>query len=105
MVIEALSTAGEVCFSNVGAPALLAPGDVMGLYMPRVYGPEGEVPATCRDCEVDADCGLEDELFCVAGVCQQGCTSSADEADAQCLSDALGDLGFVCLGDVCQRAE
>lgn len=102
MVVEALSTAGEVCFSNVGAPALLAPGGVMGLYMPRVYDPEGEVPPTCRDCEVDTDCGLEDELYCVAGVCQQGCTASADEADAQCLSDALGDLGFVCVDDVCQ---
>lgn len=105
MVVEALSTAGEVCFSNVGAPVLLAPGNATGLFMPRVYGPEGEVPPTCRDCEVDADCGLEDELYCVAGVCQQGCMSSADEADAQCLSDALGDLGFVCLGDVCQRPE
>jgi hypothetical protein len=112
MVVEGLSAAGEVCFSNVGSPALLAPsGSPVGLalYLPRVYDADGQVPASCRDCEVDADCGFEDELFCVEGVCQQGCVTNPDpEADPaadddQCQSVELGDLGFVCEADLCQR--
>jgi len=94
MEIEALSAEGEVCFSNVGAPVLMSPGGVSGLFAPRVYGPDGKVPASCHDCEVDADCGLEGELFCVENVCQGRCSS-----DAECVSDELGDLGFVCSDD------
>jgi hypothetical protein len=91
MQLEALSPEGEVCFSNVGAPTLMSPGGVSGLFLPRVYDAEGNVPASCHDCAVDADCGLEGELFCVDGVCQGRCAS-----DDECGSDELGDLGFVC---------
>jgi hypothetical protein len=104
--LEALSAEGEVCFSNVGAPALMSPGGMGGMYLPRVYGDDGKVPASCQDCQVDADCGLEDELFCADNVCQRGCTSddATDEDDAQCVSDELGDLGFACVDDVCKQA-
>jgi hypothetical protein len=105
LAVEALSAEGEVCYSNAAAPALMAPsGSPRGLYLPRTYGDDGLVPASCRDCEVDADCGLEDVLFCVDGVCQQGCTSddTTHADDAQCVSDVLGDLGFVCEADVCR---
>lgn len=100
IVVEGLSAAGEVCFSNVGSPALMAPsGSPLALYLPRVYGDDGQVPASCRDCELDADCGTPDELACVDGVCQQRCTAGDDP---QCLSDELGDLGFVCESNVCR---
>jgi hypothetical protein len=98
MAIEALSAEGEVCFSNLGAPVLMSPGGVSGLFLPRVYGTDGTVPASCHDCETDAECGLEGELFCVDNVCQGRCTS-----DAECLSDELGDLGFVCVDGRCDR--
>ena len=91
MEIEALSAEGEVCFSNVGAPALMSPGGVSGLFAPRVYGSDGKVPASCHDCETDADCGLPGELYCVENVCQGRCSG-----DAECVSDELGDLGLVC---------
>jgi hypothetical protein len=106
LVLEALSAEGEVCFSNVGAPALMSPGGMGGMYLPRVYGDDGTVPASCHDCEADADCGLEGELFCVDNVCQRGCTTddTTDDDDAQCLSDELGDLGFACIDDACRRA-
>jgi hypothetical protein len=91
MELEALSAEGEVCFSNVGAPVLMSPGGISGLFAPRVYGPDGKVPASCHDCETDADCGLPGELYCVENVCQGRCANSAE-----CVSDELGDLGFVC---------
>jgi hypothetical protein len=87
-----------VCFSNVGMPALMTPGGVSGLFVPRVYDAEGNVPASCHDCEVDADCGLEGELFCMGNVCQGRCGS-----DEECTSDELGDLGLVCVDGVCGR--
>lgn len=96
MELEALSPEGEVCFSNVGSPTLMSPGGVSGLFLPRVYDAEGNVPASCHDCEVDADCGLEGELFCVGNVCQGRCGG-----DEECVSDELGDLGFVCLDGLC----
>ncbi len=110
VTLEALSAEGEVCFSNVGAPALLAPnGSVQGVTMTRpAYDATTPVPASCRDCEQDADCGLEDVLFCVQGVCQQDCVTNPDPAadpaedDVQCESPLLGDLGFVCADDLCQ---
>jgi hypothetical protein len=98
MELEALSAEGEVCFSNVGMPALMTPGGVSGLFVPRVYDAEGNVPASCHDCEVDADCGLEGELFCMGNVCQGRCGS-----DEECTSDELGDLGLVCVDGVCGR--
>lgn len=99
MAMEALSTEGEVCFSNVNAPQLLGPGDPGSvLFLPRVYGADGKVPASCHDCEVDADCNLEDVLFCVENVCQGRCAS-----DEECQSDELGDLGFACVEGVCGK--
>ena len=98
MQIEALSAEGEVCFSNVGSPSLMTPGGVSSLFMARVYEADGSVPASCHDCEVDADCGLEGQLFCVGNVCQGRCAS-----DEECLSDELGDLGAACIDDVCSR--
>lgn len=98
MQMEALSAEGEVCFSNVGSPTLMSPGGLTGLFLPRVYDAEGNVPASCHDCEVDADCGLDDVLFCVDNVCQGRCAS-----DEECRSDELGDLGFVCVDGVCAR--
>jgi hypothetical protein len=98
MELEALSAEGEVCFSNVGTPVLMTPGGVSGLFVPRVYDAEGNVPASCHDCEVDADCGLEGELFCMRNVCQGRCGG-----DEECTSDELGDLGLVCVDGVCGR--
>lgn len=105
MVIEALSAEGEVCFSNASAPTLMSPGGLSSIFMPRLYGSDGQVPASCHDCEVDADCGLGGELYCIDNVCQGACVSddTTDEDDEQCRSDALGDLGFACIDDVCRR--
>lgn len=100
MEIEALSAEGEVCFSNVDAPpSLMAPGGVSPLFMSRVYEPDGSVPASCHDCEVDADCGLGDVLFCVKNVCQGRCST-----DEECRSDELGDLGLACIDGVCGKS-
>lgn len=103
MVIEALSAEGEVCFSNVDTPTPLSPGSLTPLFMPRAYGENDLVPSSCHDCEVDGDCGLEGELFCVDNVCQPGCVSTSEEGDTQCWSEQLGDLGYSCIDDVCQR--
>lgn len=104
LVVEALSAAGEVCFSNEGTPTLMSPGGLSGIFLPRFYGNDGQVPASCHDCEADADCGLADDLFCVDNVCQGRCVSddATDDDDAQCRSDQLGDLGFACIDDVCR---
>lgn len=97
--IEALSAAGDVCFSNAGMAPLVGPGQLETLFVSRIYGPDGKVPTSCRECDVDADCGLEDVLFCREGVCQGRCST-----DEECLSSELGDLGHVCIDGVCQRA-
>jgi len=102
VVLEALSAEGEVCFSNVGTPQLMAPsGSELPIYLARHYLEDGTVPASCLDCAINADCNLEDELACVNGVCQRRCDSDSTDTE-QCLSDELGDLGFVCEDDVCQ---
>lgn len=97
MELEALSSEGEVCFSNVGSHAFVSPGGVSGVFLPRVYDAEGNVPASCHDCETDDDCGLDGVLFCVDHVCQGRCAS-----DEECLSDELGDLGFACVDGLCR---
>jgi hypothetical protein len=51
--VEALSPEGDVCFSNLDAPQLIAPGSVVALEVPRVE----PVVASCRDCDDAADCG------------------------------------------------
>lgn len=94
--IEALSSEGEVCFSNAGHPPLVPPGNLHGVFLPRVYDEAGTVPASCHDCETDADCGL-DTLRCVGNVCQSLC-----ETDDDCVSPELGDAdGFSCLDGAC----
>jgi hypothetical protein len=97
MVMEALSAAGEVCFSNVDQPVLMAPASTGYLFLPRVYD-AGQVPGSCHDCETDADCGPDDALSCVGNVCQYACTSDAD-----CRVDDLGDFGFTCIDGHCRR--
>jgi len=92
--IEALSAEGEICFSNVGAPTQMRPRESLLVPMARVY--DGlEVPASCRDCNVDDDCDDGDNIdawACLAGVCQLPCTDDLD-----CESELLGDLGFGCV--------
>ncbi len=65
--VEALSSEGEVCFSNVGNPERAAPRESRVLNIPRVLvdGPNGPTPPpSCEDCSSDADCQ--------AGTCQHG---------------------------------
>lgn len=70
--IEALSTEGEVCFSNVGAPALTAPGNMFPV-IPRVF----PLPASCHDCTTDGDC-FEHRAICDEGLCRPTCLTNED---------------------------
>lgn len=97
MVVEAHSPEGEVCFSNAQDPFLASPGDVQPI-LQRVYRDDGTVPDSCHDCETDEDCNNEEELQCVANVCQSTCVDDGD-----CDSDLLGDLGFVCVEGFCAQ--
>jgi hypothetical protein len=60
--VEARSPEGDVCFSNVGDAALLAPGVQVDVQLPRVL----PISDSCRDCANDADCGGAE---CRDGVC------------------------------------
>lgn len=60
--VEALSAAGDVCFSNLDAPALAAPTETFGVVVPRV-----SASGSCADCDEDADCST---FSCVDGVCR-----------------------------------
>lgn len=62
VAVEALSADGEVCFSNVDAPARAAPEGTFGVVVPRV-----SAAGSCRDCDDDADCTT---WSCVDGVCR-----------------------------------
>ena len=91
-VLQALSTEGEVCFSNADAPTPMIPNEQLGVPMARVYAADGTVPDSCRECEVDTDCDADDsDWACIEGVCQRPCDTNVD-----CFSSELGDLGFVC---------
>lgn len=61
--VEALSPEGDVCFSNVDAPQLIAPGSIVALAVPRAE----PVVASCRDCNDAADCGST--YSCEDGIC------------------------------------
>lgn len=103
LATEGLADDGTVCFQNVGNPTPMRPTVVLGVPMARVYEPidtvdeNGDptvvmrVPDSCRECEVQADCGAESQWHCLDGVCQLPC-----EANSNCESTALGDLGFEC---------
>ena len=81
--VEALSEAGEVCYSNVGAGGPLSPLSDVTVLPARVV----PVPDSCRDCETDDDCGA---LICEEGICIAPC-----ETSVQCDVDA----GEVCSED------
>ena len=70
--VEALSAEGDVCFSNVGEPALLAPGEI-NLVIPRVF----PLAPSCRDCTTNADC-TQNEGVCDEGLCRQRCFTNPD---------------------------
>ncbi len=61
--VEAFSAEGDVCFSNVGAPDLLAPSSTASIVLPRVR----PKPASCRECGNDDHCG--GGTHCENGVC------------------------------------
>jgi hypothetical protein len=60
--VEAFSAAGDVCFTNLDEPALLAPGTASQVTAPRVE----PVPASCRDCTNASHCQSGN---CMDGIC------------------------------------
>jgi hypothetical protein len=67
--VEAMSETGEVCFSNVGTPEPLVPGENPIIVPRRLLDSDDDgvgdtPPAGCEDCQSDADCP--------EGVCEQG---------------------------------
>ncbi|MEM9453330.1 MAG: hypothetical protein AAGF11_04070 [Myxococcota bacterium] len=116
MEVEALSAAGEVCFSNVGAAQVMAPNEIDNILLPRT-GDDADLPESCRECEADADCApacvtlvVDDEetllcppldgWACIVGTCQSPCAEAED-----CQDDLLGDLGYACseVSGYCER--
>lgn len=79
VTLEGLSAEGEVCFSNVAAATPAAPSESFQVRAPRVF----PVPDSCRDCEVDDDCGA---LLCDDGVCVH-CDAEFECADSEMCSD------------------
>lgn len=63
--VEAYAEDGTVCFSSGDAPLSIFPGTT-GVVVPRVLV-DGVPPASCRDCENDADCN---GATCTDGICQ-----------------------------------
>lgn len=61
VAVEALSPQGDVCFATQALQPL-APGQTRSFEIPRVE----PIPASCRDCDVDADCAGGQ---CDNGVC------------------------------------
>lgn len=90
--VDALSAEGEVCFSNAEQAEPMRPNETLGVYLPRVYGDDGLVPESCRECETTEDCDPDEPGWaCLDGVCQRPC-----ELDRDCESPELGDLDFTC---------
>ena len=87
---EALSAEGDVCFRRDLAP--MRPEEPLGLELAWAQADDGSLPASCRDCEVDADCHPDDTRWrCLDGTCQYPC-----DDDLDCQPDVLGDA-FACI--------
>ena len=79
VTLEGLSADGEVCFSNVAAAVPAVPSEPFQVRAPRVF----PVPDSCRDCEVDDDCG---DFLCNDGVCVR-CDAEFECDDSEMCSD------------------
>lgn len=110
--IEALSAAGDACFSNIGAAQVMTPNRIDNILLPRA---DDDLPESCRECEADDDCAPvcvtlvvdgQDTLLCpsldgwacIDNTCQSPCVD-----DEECRDDQLGELGYACTDGYCRR--
>lgn len=78
--VEGLSNAGEVCFSNFDDPTPVGAHLTASIAVERA---PGVIPASCVDCQVDADCGSCTEC-CIGGVCRLPTPCNTDSDCGNC---------------------